>query len=113
MTDNKRYEQEFSDENFWSKIRKYAVKAGKEVIEKALVLYYTSQSPNTPMTAKIAIYGALGYFISPIDAIPDIIPITGYVDDLGVLGLAIKSISGHITSAITTKAENKHKLWFN
>jgi uncharacterized membrane protein YkvA (DUF1232 family) len=55
---------------------------GREVIEKALWLYYAAQQPNTPLWAKTAIYGALGYFISPIDAIPDITPVIGYADDL-------------------------------
>ena len=51
------------------------IKAGKEVIEKALILYYCLQDDDTPAWAKTTIIGALGYFISPIDAIPDLVPV--------------------------------------
>ena len=36
---------------------------------------------------------AIGYFVSPIDAIPDIVPVAGYTDDLGVLVLALVSVA--------------------
>jgi uncharacterized membrane protein YkvA (DUF1232 family) len=107
------YNQHFSAEEFWRAVTKHARQAGKQVIERALILYYSSQSAGTPITAKLAIYGALGYFVSPIDAIPDIIPVTGYADDLGVLSIALKSLSGHITSAILAQAEGKRKNWFD
>ena len=80
---------EYSDSSFWDKVKKFALTAGKEVIEKALWLYYAAQRPETPKWAKTAIYGALAYFISPIDAIPDITPLVGFTDDLGALAAAI------------------------
>jgi hypothetical protein len=45
------YEKEFSDEGLWGKIKNYAKSAGKEVIEKALWLYYAAQNPETPAWA--------------------------------------------------------------
>lgn len=39
-------------------------------------------SPNTPLSAKILLVAAIAYFLSPIDLIPDFIPVIGYVDDL-------------------------------
>ena len=56
-----KYESEFSENNFWDKVVNFAKAAGKEVIEKALWLYYAAQNPNTPTWAKVTIYGALGY----------------------------------------------------
>ena len=53
------------------------------MIQKALWLYYAAQRPQTPIWAKTTIYAALGYFILPVDIIPDLIPGAGYVDDLG------------------------------
>ena len=50
---------EYSDSGFWDKVKKFARTAGKEVIEKALWLYYAAQRPETPKWAKTAIYGAL------------------------------------------------------
>ncbi len=39
-------------------------------------------SPDTPLSAKILLVAAIVYFLSPIDLIPDFIPVIGYVDDL-------------------------------
>jgi uncharacterized membrane protein YkvA (DUF1232 family) len=94
------------------KIKDFALKAGKEVIEKALQLYYAAQNPSTPTWAKSVIYGALGYFISPIDAIPDIIPVVGFADDLGVLALAISSVAMYIDQGVKDKARTKLNEWF-
>lgn len=112
MSDAKDYQENFSDDGFWSKIAKYAKKAGKEVIEKALWLYYAAQNANTPTWAKGIIYGALGYFILPIDAVPDIVPVAGYTDDLGVIGTAIATVSMYINDDVKKLASQKLKDWF-
>ncbi len=112
MSDAKDYQENFSDDGFWGKIAKYAKKAGKEVIEKALWLYYAAQNSNTPTWAKGIIYGALGYFILPIDAVPDIVPVAGYTDDLGVIGTAIATVSMYINDDVKRLANQKLKDWF-
>ena len=56
----------------------------------ALILYYLIQSDKVSLKDKAIIIGALGYLISPLDAVPDAIPIAGLSDDLGVLLLRIK-----------------------
>jgi uncharacterized membrane protein YkvA (DUF1232 family) len=106
MTEN------YSDSGFWEKIKKYAKTAGKEVIEKALYLYYAAQESETPMWAKSVIYGALAYFIFPLDAIPDITPVIGYTDDLGTLAAAIATVSMYITDDVKSKAKQKLSDWF-
>lgn len=112
MSDSKGFEKDFSDDGFWSKVVKYAKAAGQEVIEKALWLYYAAQNSHTPMWAKATIYGALGYFISPVDAIPDITPVVGYSDDLGVLAAAVAAVSMYITDEVKAQAAQKLKDWF-
>lgn len=104
--------KDYSEDSFWGKIKKYAKGAGVEVIEKALQFYYALQNSNTPAWAKTVIIGALGYFISPIDAIPDITPVVGYVDDLGVLTAAVATVATYITEDIKAKATAKLKEWF-
>lgn len=85
MSDDKPgYEKEYSDKRFWEKVLAYAIAAGKDVLEKALWLYYAAQRPETPAWAKSVIYGALGYFIFPLDAIADPTPAVGYAYDRGV-----------------------------
>ena len=111
MSDNE-FEENYSEENFWTKLSKYAKAAGYEVIEKAVQLYYASQEPDTPAWAKATIYGALGYFITPLDAIADLTPVVGYADDLGVLALAIGTVAGYINDDVRKKAADKLKKWF-
>lgn len=110
--DEKGYIKEYSDKDFWDKLLGYAKTAGKEVIEKALWLYYAAENPKTPAWAKTVIYGALGYFIFPIDAIPDITPAVGYADDLGVLASAIATVTLYIDDNVKAQAEQKLKAWF-
>jgi len=106
------FSEEYSENSFWDKIKNFAKMAGAEVIGKALELYYTMQNPHTPTWAKTVIIGALGYFISPIDAIPDITPIIGFSDDLGVLTAAIATVAMYITDEAKEKAKNKLEEWF-
>lgn len=106
------YATAYSDSSFHQKITRYAKVAGREVVEKALWLFYAAQSPNTPRWAKTAIYGALGYFIFPLDAIPDFAAVVGYTDDLGVLAAALATVSMYVTDDIKARARDKVEIWF-
>ena len=103
---------EFDDGSFWDKVKKFALKAGKEVIEKALWLYYAAQQPGTPTWAKTVIYGALAYFVLPVDAVPDAIPVAGFTDDLGALAAALGTVSMYVTDEVKRIAAEKMKEWF-
>ena len=104
--------KEYSEDGFWDKLVKFAKTAGEDVIEKALWLYYAAENPKTPTWAKTVIYGALGYFIFPVDAIPDIAPMVGYADDLGVLASAIAAVSLYINDDVKALATQKLNDWF-
>ena len=106
------FEKNYTDKTFWNKLQKYAKAAGSEVIEKALQLYYAAQEPETPAWAKATIYGALGYFITPLDAITDLTPAVGYADDLCVLALAIGTVLTYINDDVRKKAASKLDEWF-
>jgi uncharacterized membrane protein YkvA (DUF1232 family) len=113
MSEDKRgFEKEYSDGGFWNKVITFAKTAGREVIEKALWLYYAAQDPQTPAWAKTVIYGALGYFIFPFDAIPDPTLVVGYADDLGVLAAAVATVAAYITEDVKALAAQKLKDWF-
>lgn len=109
---SKDFEKKYSEKGFWNKIKKYALTAGKGVLEPALKLYYAAKDSDTPMWAKTTIYVALGYFISPIDAIPDITPVVGFTDDLGVLVAAVATVGAHIKEEHAEKARATLKQWF-
>ena len=83
------YTEEYSEEDFWTKIKDNVTNIGISLIYKALQLYYVTQSPKCPMKVKARIYGALGYLISPFDFIPDFTPIAGYTDDAAAIGVAL------------------------
>ncbi|MEG4108390.1 YkvA family protein [Microcoleus sp. S13_C5] len=102
----------YSDESFWVKIKNFALTAGREVVEKALILYYTAHNPNVPAWAKAVVVGALTYFISPVDAIPDILVGIGFTDDLGVLLVAIATVSVYINTDTKAQAKQKMQDWF-
>lgn len=92
--------------SFWNKLNKFARKLGQEAVEKLLTLYYCFQDPATPKQHKMVILGALGYFIMPFDAIPDLLP-GGWTDDLGVIALAIAKVTASINDTHITKAKEK------
>ena len=106
------YKDDYNESDFWNKIKKYGKDAGAKVVYKALELFYASESSETPLPIKGLIYGALGYFIFPVDAIPDILPVVGFADDLVALGIVIASASASITPAVKKQAENRMKDWF-
>lgn len=109
---NQGYGKYYSEDSFWQKLLNFARAAGREVVEQALSLYYTAQAPETPTWAKTVIYGALGYFIFPVDAIPDVTPAVGYGDDLGVLVAALATVAAHVTPEIKALAKEKAAEWF-
>ena len=86
---------ELDQDSLWEKIRSVAKRAGREIIKLVLVLYYCLLDDDTPAWARATIIGALVYFISPIDAVPDFLP-AGYVDDLVVLVAAAGVVAVHI-----------------
>lgn len=106
------FSKDYSDQGFMAKGLNFAKVAGKEVIEKALQLYYAMQASGTPVWAKTVIVAALGYFISPVDAIPDIVPVVGYADDLGVLAAALAMVATYISPDVKAEAIAKMETWF-
>ncbi len=102
-----KYHDNYNENSFWDKIKAFARKAGIKLIYLALLLFYTLQSGNLSLKDKAIIYGALGYFILPIDLIPDWIPVIGLSDDFGTLMYAYKRIKENITDEIREKAEIK------
>lgn len=106
------YTEAYSEASYWQKLKGFASKAGREVVERSLQLYYAAQGEDTPLWAKTVIYGALGYFISIIDAVPDITPIVGYTDDLGVLVAALAAVAVNVTPEVKEQAKEKAVDWF-
>lgn len=112
-TDTSRYQRFFSSTEFWKKIAARGKSVGRGVLEKALYLYYAVQNENTPKWAKRVIYGALGYFIFPLDMIPDLAPLIGYTDDASVMAAALATVAFYITPDVKAQAHEKLAQWFD
>ena len=106
------YEKNFSFNGLMSKIKETAKKAGLKAIYMALLLYYALESPTISTLDKAIIYGALGYFITPIDIVPDILPFIGLTDDIAVLAWAFSRVKHNVTDLTREKAKTKLKIWF-
>ncbi|MCH5308451.1 MAG: DUF1232 domain-containing protein [Prevotella sp.] len=107
------YAGKFSSSEFAEKISRIAKRAGSKLVYAALILYYTLQSDKVSKSDKAIIIGALGYMISPLDVIPDAIPIAGLTDDLAVLLYVLKKVWTGIDPEIITQAKTKLAQWFD
>jgi len=101
------YAKKYSDESFFDKVTGAVKKAGLGLIYKALQLYYVAQRPDCPMRIKAAVLAPLGYFISPIDAIPDFTPVLGFTDDAAIIAAAIIFAQFYINDEVKRQAREK------
>ncbi|HYC53979.1 MAG TPA: YkvA family protein [Candidatus Binatia bacterium] len=76
--------------------------------EQTLAIYYAARDPRTPIVARMLAALVVAYALSPIDLIPDFIPVLGYLDDLVLvpLGLAmcLRMIPADVMDAARAKA---------
>ena len=107
------YANKFSQSDFVEKISRIAKRAGAKLVYAALILYYTLQSDKVSTANKALIIGALGYMISPLDVIPDAIPIVGLTDDLAVLLYVLKKVWCDVATELQDKAKQRLSKWFD
>jgi len=113
MNPFKKYKGEYTKPKLWDKFKRFAKTAGTKVVYTALLLFYAYRRKETPTWAKNIVLGTLGYLISPIDAIPDLSPIIGYTDDLGVLTFGLVTISAYVNKEVKENAREKLAKWFS
>lgn len=106
------YTTHYSEQSFLSKIKKYGRTAGYQIVYHALQLFYALKKKDTPLAAKATIVAGLGYFILPIDTIPDFLIGMGYGDDLGVLLGIVTACSMYIDDGCREKAKAKAEEMF-
>lgn len=85
----------FVEENLWEKLERVGKKISFARDILALVNYM--RDPLVSWHRKAIVVAGLIYFISPIDAIPDISPLIGYMDDLGVITALMKFLGSELT----------------
>lgn len=105
--DMSKYAEDYSENDFWSKSKSAVKKLGIQTLYKALQLYYVAKDPNCPPRIKAAILATLGYFISPMDLIPDITPVVGFSDDIIAISFALTMAQLYITEEIKLMAKER------
>ncbi len=104
--------KDYSPGKLFEKIAKVASRAGIKAVYAALLLYYALTDGDVPAKDKAIVIGALGYFILPLDIIPDMLGPLGFTDDFSVLVLACKTIWSNITPNVHAKARARLSEWF-
>ncbi len=84
----------YVNSNLWTTVEKVGKKISFARDIRALWRYMNDTA--VPWYRKSIVIGALIYFISPIDAIPDLFPLVGYLDDLGVIAATLKFLGSEI-----------------
>ena len=110
--DIERYQEHYSEDKFGSRLPKIARKAGSKLVYAVLLLYYVLRSKTVSNADKAKIYGALGYFLLPLDILPDFIPLAGYTDDLTAVIWALHTVWKNITPEVKAQAAAKTREWF-
>jgi uncharacterized membrane protein YkvA (DUF1232 family) len=87
---------------FWQKARRTLGRV--PFSEDAVAAFHCATDSATPLPIRATLFGALAYFVLPIDAIPDFIPGLGFTDDAAVVVAAITAAKVHITEAHRAKA---------
>lgn len=82
------------EEGLWEKLERVGKKINFARDVKALYKYMRNKY--VPWYRKSIVIGALIYFISPIDAVPDLAPLVGYLDDLGVITAVLKFMGSEL-----------------
>ncbi|MFC0217360.1 uncharacterized membrane protein YkvA (DUF1232 family) [Pseudochelatococcus lubricantis] len=87
-------DEESVTRSFWKSLRR--VVNNTPFAEDLVAAFLCAKDPQTPARVRYLLLGALGYFILPFDALPDILPILGYGDDIAVLAAAFGAVAGSI-----------------
>lgn len=106
------YQKYFSVEGLKNKLSAIGKSAGASLVYLVLLLYYVVTDSKLPLKDRAIIYGALGYFILPVDLIPDAMPIVGFSDDMAAVIAALNAIKGNITPEVKSRARERLGRWF-
>jgi len=108
-----KYNKYFNTKSLFSKITIYFNELNQKAVYSILLLFYAFKRSDTPVWAKNIVIGALGYFISPIDSIPDLTPFLGFTDDLGVLSFGLVMVACYINNEVRVKAKKAMGKFFS
>jgi uncharacterized membrane protein YkvA (DUF1232 family) len=79
---------------FWRTLKR----AARQIpfLPDVVAAYYCALDPQTPAKVRFTLLAALAYFVSPVDLVPDLLPVIGFTDDAAVLMAALSMVRAHI-----------------
>ena len=93
------------ERDFLGKLVRVLARLNRDVALRLLTGFFAMKDPAVPLAAKGGFAAILLYFINPLDLIPDLTPVVGYLDDAGVIAAAWMYLAGHVTEAHRARAE--------
>jgi len=88
--------------DFWAKLRRFGRRL--PFTEDLLAAYFCTMDSATPNRVKLVLLGAIAYFVLPMDAVADFLPLLGFTDDAAVIAAAIAQVAGSINETHREKA---------
>lgn len=93
-------------------LKRHFRRVGQQTVYAVLLMVNAFRQKETPGWAKRVIVGTLGYFLAPIDAVPDLSPIIGFTDDFGVVAFGLVTIASYITDDVRIRSRQQVKSFF-
>ncbi len=106
----KKHDAHYSDNSFKEKVHSLPSSAGSKVLRQAMILYVLLKDKDAPKWLKTSIIGVLGYFIFPIDLIPDFLP-GGYIDDLALMAGLVRQLCVYTTPEVMSQVDELMPEW--
>jgi len=91
----------------WKRLKRWA----RELENDGLTLWFCCRHPGMPLLPKILALLIVSYFLSPIDLIPDFIPVLGYLDELILLPISIYIILKMVPEPVLIECRAAAKDW--
>ena len=108
----KLYEKYFSENELLQKIGKLGKSIGATVLYPVFLLFNLLKSGDINLKEKAMIIGTLGYFILPLDLLPDALVGVGYADDVAALTAAVTALASCITEDIQNESKSQLRKVF-
>ena len=91
----------------WERLKRWA----RQLKNDGLTLWFCCKHPGMPLLPKIFALLVVGYFLSPIDLIPDFIPVLGYLDELILLPICIYFILKMVPAPVLADSRAQAAAW--
>lgn len=92
----------------WQRLERWAKALRKDV----MTLWFAGRHPETPLAAKLFALGLAAYALSPIDLIPDFIPVLGYLDEILLLPIGIYFCLKMVPAGVLAECRAQTEQWF-